>query len=212
MRNIGDKFPAHLLETLDARDVVQDDDRTRMVGTQLQRRNAQFKNPGCALPLDGDFAAMLFAPLQSQLDEAVHGGMAEGFDHGPSDRRAGKLKHGLDTAIGLQETEAPVDGKDALGDAGQDSIELGALAVRGAIEVASLPRDRLDVALRRAQTGREIEGERTSQLAVGHPAQGGAQAQNAREIADDKEQQNGRREQPGYHRPVQGFVLPALKQ
>jgi hypothetical protein len=62
----------------------------------------------------------------------VHGGMAEGFDHGPSDRRAGKLKHGLDTAIGLQEAETPIDGKDALGDAGQDSIELGALTVRSA--------------------------------------------------------------------------------
>ena len=84
--------------------------------------------------------------------------------------------------------------------------------MRSAVKVTSLPRDRLDVALRRAQTAREIEGERTRQLAVGHPAQGGAQAQNAREIADDKEQQNGRREQPGYHRPVQGSVLPALKQ
>ena len=138
--------------------------------------------------------------------------MAEGFDHGPSDRRGGELEHGFNAAIDLQEAEAPVDGEDALGNAGQDGIKFGALTVRGTVKVTSLPRDRLDITLCPAQTGRKIEGERTGQLAVGHPAQGGAQAQNAREIADDEEQENGRGEQPGYRRPVQGSVLPALKQ
>jgi hypothetical protein len=155
---------------------------------------------------------MLFASLQPFLHEAVHGGMTEGLDHRSSDRRGGKLEHDLDPAVGLQEAEAPVDGENSLGDTGQDGIEFGALAVRGAIKLTGLPRDRFDVALRRAQTAGEIEGERTAQIPVGHAAQGGAQTHDPAEVTDQEEQENCRREKPGYRRPAHRSVLPALKQ
>jgi hypothetical protein len=155
---------------------------------------------------------MLFASLQSFLHETVHGGMTESLDHRSSDRRGGKLEHGLDTAVGLQEAEAPVDGEDALGNTGQNGIEFGALAVRSAIEVTGLPGNRFDVALRRAQTAGEIEGERTAEIPVGHAAQGGAQTHDPAEVTDKEEQENRRREKSGYQRPVQRSVLPAWKQ
>ena len=102
--------------------------------------------------------------------------------HGAAGRRGGQPEHGLHAAVGLPQAEAAVDGEDPLGNAGQDGVKFGALAVGGQIEVAGLARDDFKIALRGAQTARQIEGQRPGDIAVGNATQRRVQAAESAEV------------------------------
>ena len=121
------------------------------------------------------------------------------------------MEHRFDAAIGVQHAEAAVDGENTLGDAGHDGVELGTLAVRGAVEVAGLAGDGFKVALRSAQSAWQVEGERASDIAIGHAPQAGPQAPDTGDVAEyDKAQRHGG-ERRGDPPPVQPAASPVLK-
>ena len=212
VRDIGHEFAPHLLEAFDARDVVDDDNGAgRLRAHLLERRDAQFVNPPGFSVLDDNFATVRFFLGHSLLHEAVHGGMTECLDNGAANGRGSQLEHRFYAAVGVQHAEAAIDGKNTFGDAGHDGVELGTLAVRGAVEVSGLAGDGLQVALRGAQSARQVEGERASDIAIGHAPQAGPQAPDTTDVAEHDKGQRCGGERCGDPPPVQPAASPVLK-